>query len=469
MYTLFDIAPIGQLVKTFLALLFSLNFTGAMAQDRTKPPRLILNEVPGSKDFKPSFCIEPPLDQICPTLPNDQTDFSASFEYFVVSRGAQEPFDFFSWQSFVALNWPLNGPGNPAQNITTTAVASFPLWQTYRTRQQILGIDTARQACGSGSKETVVVTGDLVQTDGSVLIDQAGNFIVYETRANTAFEGYVLDNALQTYSGQQTFGDTPISFPQGRTGTDATPASILVKTAWRILTGDRQQEYIAVDGLIHVPAERAQSGQAMCLPVRLGLVGMHIVTRVNSGNGNEWIWSTFEHRKNAPIAANARSINSIYDNDLFPDGCKPPAQPADNYTLFDANCPECQTNADPGLYWKWANNAPFARIASAPVKRGSQIVRCWDIFHETRNANKVWGEKLTGSVLANYMLISTQWRGANKSALFEQGEVPRFLSNLTMETYIQTDLGTCLGCHANAQTAAGQNANFSFFLRDVPD
>lgn len=69
-------------------------------------------------------------------------------------------------------------------------------------------------------------------------------------------------------------------------------------------------------------------------------------------------------------------------------------------------------------------------------------------------------------VWSNYMLISTQWRGAAISPLFEHGEVPRFLANTTMESYLQDDpAGTCLGCHAAAATAAGKPSNFTFLLR----
>ena len=45
------------------------------------------------------------------------------------------------------------------------------------------------------------------------------------------------------------------------------------------------------------------------------------------------------------------------------------------------------------------------------------------------------------------------------------GEVPRFLTNVTLETYEQySHGGTCMGCHAKAMTLAGQDATFSFLL-----
>ena len=53
----------------------------------------------------------------------------------------------------------------------------------------------------------------------------------------------------------------------------------------------------------------------------------------------------------------------------------------------------------------------------------------------------------------HHELISTQWRGSPGSALFPNGEVPRFLTNVTLETYDQySHGGTYMGCHAKAMT-----------------
>ncbi len=80
--------------------------------------------------------------------------------------------------------------------------------------------------------------------------------------------------------------------------------------------------------------------------------------------------------------------------------------------------------------------------------------------------NEVWHTRLRDTVWSNYRLISTQWRGSPGSKLFPNGEVPRFLTNVTLETHDQySHGGTCMGCHAKAVTAAGQTANFSFLLR----
>ncbi|MEO1613519.1 MAG: hypothetical protein AAFU55_14375, partial [Pseudomonadota bacterium] len=65
-----------------------------------------------------------------------------------------------------------------------------------------------------------------------------------------------------------------------------------------------------------------------------------------------------------------------------------------------------------------------------------------------------------------YMLVSSQWRGANPDPIFPNGELPRYLSNVALESYVQTDpMGTCLGCHAEARTSGGAPSDFTYLLR----
>ncbi|MCO4825159.1 MAG: hypothetical protein KC451_09920 [Amylibacter sp.] len=259
---------------------------------------------------------------------------------------------------------------------------------------------------------------------------------MFETRINPTAEAYILDDFLHTYSGQVAHGTKPVSFPQGKIGKAATPASVLIKTSWQILppTADTNN-YIVKDGLIYVPAGQSGTGQDMCLQERLGLVGMHIVSRTHSGNGDEWLWTTFEHRKTAPKAKNSRRVNVIFSKDLFPGGCSAPQKDtAGPYVLFDPDCPDCTPNEPPNGNLKWANTQPYARTSENLVSNPSQVVRCWEVFEGTAELNEMWQTELMDTPLKNYQLISTQWRGADKSPMFEHGEVPRFLTNTTMET-----------------------------------
>ena len=83
----------------------------------------------------------------------------------------------------------------------------------------------------------------------------------------------------------------------------------------------------------------------------------------------------------------------------------------------------------------------------------------------TRAVNTIWQARLADSVPHNYMLVSSQWRGANSGPFFPHGELPRFLTNTTVETFAQIDpQGACLGCHTGARTATGADANFTFLL-----
>lgn len=114
---------------------------------------------------------------------------------------------------------------------------------------------------------------------------------------------------------------------------------------------------------------------------------------------------------------------------------------------------------------KWSDNPPYARLASGDHPTPPDIVRCWRLFSGTAESNFVWQTKLNGSVLANYMLLGTQWIGNPGGEPFGIGEVPRFLTNSTLESFMQDQSdATCLGCHARATTDVGQNANFTFLL-----
>ncbi len=412
-------------------------------------------------NFTPQTCIRAPHDQLCPHFPDDQTDFSVFFEYRIINTAAQDPFDHHAWQAFVAVNWPLAADGTPATTIAA-APSARRAWSRFARRDDVFKRN--RDTMCPDHSDAIVQTRDLAQADGTVLIDQSGNFVVYETRMNPVVEAYIRHNALDSRAGQAAFDPQPVEFPQGRIGAQATPASALLKTAWRIINAE-QTNYLTASGLIHVPAERSVSGVTSCLPVTLGMVGMHIVTRVASGNGDEWLWSTFEHRDNAPIAGSARQVNSLFARELFPEGCTHPTDAGDrNWSFYDPARTNQPTNIPSGADWRWADHPPYARSRGKPAKP-PQIVRCWHLLEGTRVVNAIWQARLTDSVLQNYMLTSSQWRGANSSPLFPNGELPRFLTNTTVETFVQIDpIGTCLGCHIKARTATGADANFTFLL-----
>ena len=409
----------------------------------------ILGQPLWSQDTEETLCFEAPHDRLCPAYPHDVPDFSVFFEYMVISAGAQDPFDSHAWQSFVALNWSDVGGG-----------AAQVSWRDFDRRDTVLGLIREDACEGSHARSDVVVT-DFEQSDGHALIDRNGNYILYETRLNSVARDYVLQENLHRLSGQRA---TKVDFPRGKNA--EAPAPVLMKTAWTVLEAD-QDDFITAMGTVSVAADHSQNGAPMCLALRLGLVGMHIVTKVASGNGDEWIWATFEHRNNAPVAADARDVNAIYGNALFPEGCIPPDTVTRAHHLFDETRGG-PANAPPAAQPFWSASKPYAVDANGSRLPTSQVVRCWEIFAPTQQTNARWQQALKGTPLENYMLISAQWRGANISPYIEHGELPRFLSNTTMETYLQTERsGTCLGCHADATTAVGTPSDFTFILDEV--
>ena len=420
-----------------------------------------------------SFCDVPPHDRVCAVAPRDNTDFDASFIYHNLEKNAQNPFDIFSWQTLVALNWPADDAGTPIGEPIGTRPNLPRVWQSYKQPGEVFGFTGEDQPCRSDTA-AVIATDQILQSSGKPLIDRDLNYIVFDTRMNGRAEQYIVSNGLDSAQGQGRFQQAgkAVDFPLGHyrdksTRTGGELGAIAVKTSWKIIDAGASEEagsYYTVDGLIAVPAARSETGEALCIRTRLGLIGMHIMHRTASGNGGDWLWSTFEHVNAAPIADNSLDPNNIL-GELFNGGCRADTVESQRYILFNPGCKDCPTNTTPPAEWKWFEDAPHARGHATRGEFGTQVVRCWKIFESTAHVNTVWQARLRDTVWSNYRLISTQWRGSPGSAVFPNGEVPRFLTNVTLETYDQyTHGGTCMGCHAKALTLAGQDANFSFFL-----
>ncbi len=430
------------------------------------------------EDDQIPFCIRPPHDTVCAEVPRDQLDFDRAFVYNVLSENAQFPFDNFSWQSFVALNWPVDDTGEPLADIIGTAPTNTRNWHSLLQQDQIFKPRENVGACRDDDTYPVLKTGAFHQASGEVLIDRYLNYVVYDTRINQVAADYIRNRNLMSKKGQSinATSSIPISFPLGTYEDDenlsgGTQGALIIKTSWRVLLPEHVDEsskrYFTMPGHIELAASDSADNTARCLSVHLAMVGMHINHRTQSGNGDRWIWSTFEHVDGAPLATNARDPNSIYEQPLFADGCTGPDSVDRDFVFYDPDCPDCASNHIKTQDWRWAMSPPYA---AAYGSFGTQVVRCWDLFEHTERLNNLWHRKLDdvapGSIWQNYFLISTQWKGNYGGGIFGDGEVPRFLTNSTLETYGQYDEnGTCIGCHAEARTTADQDANFSFLLR----
>lgn len=462
-----------------------------------------LTTVAQSDGYKQDALCVDGSNALCSTLPVDMPDLAVNAGYTpntdaVPSSSAnpaaqQQNFDYFAWQMFVALNWPATGSGT-----ITTDVTSPRVWEGYNTLGQVYPQGAPKTSCAPGNGRLVVGQISKVTTSSFIepftpypLIDQAGNFVVYDIRLNDIEAKYIRDNGLDTKAGQKAFGKA-WNFPPG-VGT--TPGPIEIKTAWRVFPeGASTDGFFVVPGVVDIPAENSASGEALCLNVNLGLVGMHIMQKItNPSNFSDfWVWGTFEHVANAPVAEGATVAQMNQDstatgNDPVSSCPVPSSAKGKAWSFFNSDCTSggaaCSPNAPPaepnnGKYL-WQSKAPFAKDYLHDGKFGTQATRCWDIYDV---ADTVTGEFRTAfgdSVWKNYQLVGTQWAQA---AVVEYPDplkpfpAPVYLTNTTLETYLQIDpvidpktgkpnqnaSGSCITCHDIATDAAGNKSDFSF-------
>lgn len=431
------------------------------------------------------FCADGRGTGPCAIAPVDVPEFDASFVYRFLAYHAQRPFDRFSWQAFTSLMGPLDHPDQAA------------LWEGFPTRRKLFTeVAYPNPACTEDLPDGYLLLASHLQSTGDVLIDQAGNFVMFETRINPVAADYIMAHNLHTPAGRAAFAKSgqDIDFPTGHLRPDAEstlkvasadapnasgpaiPPSApgvmgaqLLKFAWRILSdGDavNRDRYFTRPARISLAGDQTLDGSPKCLDVTVGLVGLHLVQRVASGNGDRWIWSSFEHVDNVPLAANARRPNSIITREPFENGCLAPEAVDRDFAFYGGRVASgTAANQSIAGTLKWADHAPYARLASGGHPAPPDIVRCWRLFSGTAESNFVWQNKLSGTVLENYMLLGTQWIGNPGGEPFGIGEVPRFLTNSTLESFMQDQSdATCLGCHARATSDAGQIANFTFLL-----
>ncbi len=432
------------------------------------------------EQVRKSFCDQFPKTIPCATLPNDNTDFSELFVYLFINATAQNSFDIFSWQSFIGMNWPVDHSGNPAVNLNADNAELRPAWLNYKTPRQLFSPQQHNSICPDTGEvgAPILETASFIQTSGYPLIDRNLNYVLYDVRINDELASYIVANGLDTLEGQIAFRDSgkEIDFPVGyyddpMKKKGGSVGSAAVKSAWKIIdtgSGDDPSRYYTIKGRIPVSAKMSETGAPFCAEVELALVGMHIMRRTESGNGRQWTWSTFEHNDNSPVAANSRKpVDTLHEN-LFDGGCQAPQVGNRTYAFFNRDCENCATNHMQTADWKWSPQMPYAGSFALDKKFGTQVVRCWRIFEGTDLVNKVWQQKLQGTAWANYQLFSAQWKGANPGVMFPEGEVPRFLTNTTLETFDQYGTtSSCLSCHSGAKTLAGQDSAFSFILSMV--
>ncbi|GEN10295.1 hypothetical protein SAMN05443572_110102 [Myxococcus fulvus] len=423
----------------------------------------------------------PPLPQACnpdPTCPGSTCATAINPALAVVPANAcprfgefQSDVDVYSWNTFIALNWPANPSSCTANTQTSILSGQGPtVWETYpddldmfvppgskpgawcsfntpaafetKLRQRTKLLEPGRlQALNTGVHKLLLSTSkasaaigeklpDIEQAVGGPLTDQNGRFVRYEKRLNQDEYNYLITNNLWNAAGQK---GVTISFPTGANqnpgpcnGKPCGPVGAMeVKASWKVLSPQEISGKRFFMRQAWVFNDDAGDPSPGANPVTVGLVGLHIIHKTDTQQ--TWFWSTFEH--------------------------------VDNTTSSFFN-PHCTGNCTPNTQ---TAKAPYTELApdGGPLNAPVQVTRTTPIQADA-GLNAYYRALLKGSVWENYQLISTQWATGGAP----QG-TPPVLANTTMETYIQST-ASCLGCHGQAPKASGDgSADFSFLLMEA--
>lgn len=405
-----------------------------------------------------------------------------SFNGTVSLEAIQYEFDVFSWESFIALNWPAMPNGSPDTSVTIGERAgAMTVWQNYKESRDIFmpkgetpptwnqPVLPPIECNAAGDKPVLVQVGktpNVLDESGEPfrtgpLIDQNGQYTRYEILTNEVMFDYIIDNTLYSKQGQQAFAadaDFPSSVvPKGIDQSRkivagevgdlnkvSTQGSMMIKAAWKVMgENDDMSLFHTSEAFVYNNPSEFAGVEPACELQNVGLVGFHIGTK--TAGSPQWAWSTFEHVNNVPTQGEVASKA--------------------HYNYYKANCDNCtEVNTPPARPWDPA----------VAYTQPSQIERVIPIDEATEKLNKQYQDALLaavpGSVWANYELISTQWPSNAASTTDPTGApAPSFLANSTLETYIQGSVrqtsSSCIQCHNNAGMTDGHFSDFTYLLQ----
>jgi cytochrome c len=372
--------------------------------------------------------------------------------YNVMQRSA----DIFSWQEFIALNWPaLQGQRGEPDASKQIASPGPRVWETWKEEYEVYRAngkvplpwnapEELPGSCGTGGATKLFfrtqkiddVVDSTVQAAASngqlpaVLTDQKGHVVRYEIRLNQIMFDYIVKNQL--YDAHMQTVAPSISFPDG---------GMLIKAAWREVEPAEESSFHTVTACV---CDKLKNGTlANCHSKRMGLVGFHITQKTPSSP--QWIWSTFEQVNNVPG-----------------DGAHAP------FSFNNPNCRGCLPNR------QTPRGTPNQMVRAIPVPSiEPDCNRIQNAVDNVRLLNQDVQKSLNtaGTVFAHYELVGTQFplppTALKPSTAFSV--LPTALGNTTMESFVQPT-STCMGCHSTARTVNPNNfvsADFSFTLNNA--
>jgi hypothetical protein len=390
-------------------------------------------------------------------------------------------FDYFSWESFIALNWPASGArGVPTQPndpnaFLKAANGTQVVWGSYKDSFDLFGQKDKRPSpwdssdlpvnpCPNGQpgqKNLIFMTkGDtpLMQTTqafSAPLIDQRSNYVYYDVRYDQAQYNFIRGQdsdptswlyLLKNLSPKEN-QTVPLQMPIS-TATPAVLGSIMVKAAWRIYEEgkDDSSRFYMTNAQVYNPQTKS------CTQKSVLLVGLHLAHKVDPFTA--WVWSTFEQIDNVPP-----------DATITP---KPPPPPK-GYSFNNGT-------GTPKTVGGYSYRPPVPSSSPSPTPLVPvQVTRVNPIPNipqgaSTLDLNTYYQQLLKGTVWQYYQLVITQWPSnpglgnfklMQNGGIYPQGSGAAFPvnggTNTTMETYFQTQNdaagaggNSCMSCHYRA-------------------
>ncbi len=348
----------------------------------------------------------PPLNGNVPLTVNIPSSFKGQPE------NARPFFDLFSWEMFIALNWPVEEnrrgvPKNPGNSNTFLNMSNTTpvVWASYKNQFDLFGQGSNRPTpwddwnndvnlCQTGNspkhvfgtaKGSTLDGGEIDEAFSMPLIDQEKNYTLFEMRYNKAQYDFVRGQDSDPNSWFY-LRKNLVKYLMNNNDSLVMPASsapntygaIMVKAAWRELTeNDVDSIYYIINEEVFDPISKT------CSTKKMGLVGLHLVQKLSGFK--QWIWSSFEHRNNVPGSGSQKPY-SYNNDDKVPQTRGGWANRPDSTQLN----PDKDTRVP-------AQVSRFNKIPTTPTDSS------------TVDINKLYQKKLSNTVWKNYQLVITQW------------------------------------------------------------
>jgi hypothetical protein len=435
-------------------------------------------------------------------------------------------FDNFSWQSFIALNWPAaldSTTGLPARSSaspngvpdTTKSIgdsgprtweglkADFELfqangappsdWTSYQTTNPPCG------QCGAQAKIKLLpliakgqstLPGGINQAMAGPLLPQqlingVATYLREEVRVNEVQYNAISNAKWYLRSTLPKYPKPAVNFTISNCTPQPVYGALEVKASWRQMTPVEMSNpaitsrYYIVNAVLVDPV----SGKCTCTPVPMGLVGFHIGQKTSPFTA--WMWSTFEQVDNVPCTPSEQSsgapecASAPPEGYSFNNGTTTPNASTKGYAVV-------QGQPNPLL-------TPFNPKNSNNLTKPVQVLRHNDFPNmggttpptdrtDILQSNATFRNLLKGTTWYYYKLVSNQWApNRNGSIVINNPATTQDnysamnsfplegVANTTMETYFQVKTpfypnfgSSCIHCHYQAA-----QTDFSWVLADM--